>query len=253
MLGLKRVLTVAIRPKDWYNRMVKTSVVLGLVVCVVLGLAFGRQMDRSTLLVSKQRDSAPCIIVDAGHGGFDGGAVALDGTVEKEINLSVALKLQKLLQFHGAEVIMTRTEDIGTDRDEGAVIARRKKSDLQNRLALMEEHPNALYVSIHLNKFTTGAASGAQVFYTPNFDEAAVLGQCLQDAFVKELQPENKRTIKKGTSSTYLLKNAKVPAVIVECGFLSNRQELKELKDPTYQSKLSFVILSGILKYFEQE
>lgn len=249
----KRVVTVAIRPKDWYNITMKTAAVLSLLVCVVLGLAFGRQLDRSTLLVSTQRDTAPCIIVDAGHGGFDGGAVALDGTVEKQINLSVALKLQKLLEFHGAEVLMTRTEDTGTESTENAAIARRKKSDLQNRLALMEKHPDALYVSIHLNKFTTGAASGAQVFYTPNFSEAAVLGQCIQDAFVKELQPENMRGIKKGTSSTYLLKNAKVPAVIVECGFLSNKQELKKLKDPAYQSKLSFVILSGILKYFEQE
>ncbi|MBR7070594.1 MAG: N-acetylmuramoyl-L-alanine amidase [Clostridia bacterium] len=192
-------------------------------------------------------------MANAPHGGFDGGAVAYDGTVEKEINLNIALRLQKMLQFCGAEVIMTRTEDTATDTRSDETVARRKKSDLQNRLGLMEQYADAVYVSIHLNKFTTGAASGAQVFYTPNFPEAARLGQCIQDSFVASLQPENTRVIKEGTKSTYLLKNAKVPAVIVECGFLSNRQELERLKSDDYQAKLSFVILQGILKYREQE
>lgn len=191
------------------------------------------------------------MLVKSAHGGFDGGAVAYDGTVEKEINLNIALKLQQMLQFYGAEVIMTRTADTGTDSHGDETIARRKKSDLQNRLALMEQYPDAVYVSIHLNKFTTGAARGAQVFYTPNFEEAALLGQNIQDSFVERLQPENDRTIKKGTKSTYLLKNATVPAVIVECGFLSNRGELQQLKTNEYQSKVSFVILAGILNFFE--
>ena len=191
------------------------------------------------------------IIIDAGHGGFDGGAVAEDGTVEKNINLSIALKLSKMLEFNGFDVIMTRTKDIGTEDSDSAAIAQRKKSDLRNRLSLMEKHPDAIFVSIHLNKFTTSAASGAQVFYSKNNEKSSALGQCIQDSVVKLLQPENNRVIKQGTSVTYLLHNAKIPAVIIECGFLSNHRELELLKDNEYQAKTAFAVFSGIINFYE--
>jgi N-acetylmuramoyl-L-alanine amidase len=114
---------------------------------------------------------------------------------------------------------------------------------------MMEENPDAIYVSIHLNKFTTSAANGAQVFYTKKFQEARVLGDCIQQSIVYYLQPENSRVIKQGTDSTYLLKNAAVPAVIVECGFLSNKSELTRLKTKEYQSQLAFSVAMGICDY----
>lgn len=190
------------------------------------------------------------VIIDAGHGGFDGGAMAHDGTVEKDINLLIAKRVCSLLRLQGIEVIMTRTEDSGTEDNSSVAIAKRKKSDLQNRLKMMSDNPDAVYVSIHLNKFTTSAANGAQVFYTKNFDEARVLGDCIQQSIVYFLQPENDRVIKQGTQSTYLLKNAKVPAVIVECGFLSNKTELARLKTQEYQSQMAFCIASGICTYY---
>lgn len=190
------------------------------------------------------------IILDAGHGGFDGGAVAPDGTVEKDINLKIALTLQELLKQGGYEVIMTRESDVSTDDVETDKIATRKKSDLKNRLGLMKDNPQAVFVSIHLNKFTTSAANGSQVFYSAGREESKVLGDCIQKSIVKLLQPENTRVNKQATSSTYLLYNATVPAVLVECGFLSNSAELKRLKDEEYQKKMAFSIFCGIVSFY---
>ena len=189
------------------------------------------------------------VIVDAGHGGFDGGAVAMDGTSEKNINLKIAKKLKSMLKLNGINVIMTRESDTAIN-DYGTKIHTKKKSDMQNRLELMKENPNAIFVSIHLNKFTTSAASGAQVFYSDNFELSSTLAESIRQSIVSLLEPENNRSIKKGTSSTYLLYNAKVPAVLVECGFLSNKQDLENLKSDEFQSKMAFVISEGILNYY---
>lgn len=190
------------------------------------------------------------IILDAGHGGFDGGAVAKDGTVEKDINLKIAHRLSALLKQSGFEVVMTRENDVGTEDDEGEKISSRKKSDLKNRLNLMKKYPDAVFVSIHLNKFTTSAAIGTQVFYGPKNEESKTLGEFIQQSVVKQLQPENKRVNKQATSSTFLLYNAEIPAVLVECGFLSNTAELKKLKTEEYQAEMAFSIFCGILDYY---
>lgn len=196
-------------------------------------------------------DTVPTVIIDAGHGGFDGGATAGDGTVEKDINLQIALKTAQLLRFNGINVIMTRSEDTGTEDDESEAIAKRKKSDLSNRLQIMKDNPDAIFVSIHLNKFTTSAASGAQVFYTKNYKEAFNLAQGVQQSIINLLQPDNTRVVKQGTNSTYLLKNAAVPAIIVECGFLSNKSELEKLKNEDYQSQMAFAVVCGIIDYLK--
>lgn len=189
------------------------------------------------------------VLANASHGGFDGGASAADGTVEKDINLQIALKTAYILRLNGFEVIMTRDSDTGTEDDESEAIAKRKKSDLSNRLQMMKDYPDAIYVSIHLNKFTTSAANGAQVFYTKNYKEARDLAQSVQQSIVTLIQPENTRVVKQGTDSTYLLKNAAVPTIIVECGFLSNKAELEKLKNDDYQSQMALAIVGGIMDY----
>ena len=115
----------------------------------------------------------------------------------------------------------------------------------------MKDNPDAIFVSVHLNKFTTSAASGAQVFYTKNYKEAQMVAQSVQQSITSLIQPENKRVVKQGTDSTYLLKNAAVPAIIVECGFLSNKQDLEKLKSDDYQSQMAFAICVGILNFME--
>ena len=226
----------------------RTEAVLSLILC----LAFFSTLMRGripTLAVSGSVMGRPTVILDAGHGGFDGGAVAPDGTVEKEINLKIALKLKEFLRLGGYEVVMTRDSDVSTDDVETDKIAARKKSDLKNRLKLMKDYPDAVFVSIHLNKFTTSAAAGSQVFYGTGREESKKLGEDIQKAIVRLLQPENTRVNKKATSSTYILYNATLPAVLVECGFLSNTAELKRLKTEEYQNKMAFSIFCGIMDY----
>ena len=226
----------------------RTAAVLSLILC----LAFFSTLMRgriSTSAVSGSVTGRPTVILDAGHGGFDGGAVAPDGTVEKEINLKIALKLREFLKLGGYEVVMTRDSDVSTDDVETDKIAARKKSDLKNRLKLMKDYPDAVFVSIHLNKFTTSAAAGSQVFYGAGRKESKKLGEDIQKSIVRLLQPENTRVNKQATSSTYILYNATLPAVLVECGFLSNTAELKRLKTEEYQNKMAFGIFCGIMDY----
>ena len=190
-------------------------------------------------------------MANSAHGGFDGGAVASDGTVEKDINLNISLTLSKLLKQNGFRVIMTREADVSTEDTESPQISSKKKSDLKNRLNLMRDNPDAVFVSIHLNKFTTSSAVGSQVFYSKN-EQARILGEDIQKSIISLVQPENTRVNKQATSSTYLLYNATVPAVLVECGFLSNKQELEKLKQPSYQNKIAFSIYCGIAEYFKE-
>ena len=193
------------------------------------------------------------VIIDAGHGGFDGGAEAEDGTLEKDINLKIALKLKELLKFSGYEVIMTRESDSGTEKDSNESIANRKKSDMYRRLNIITENPDAVFISIHLNKFHSQSANGAQVFYSKNNVGSKTLADSVQNSIVKLVQTENKRKVKMADNSIFLLKKANVPAIIIECGFLSNENDLNLLKQNEYQSKIAYAIFCGFLDYNKQE
>lgn len=225
--------------------------IIVLVLCIIstVGIVTEKSMQTSSQKILDRQT----IIIDAGHGGFDGGAVAFDGTSEKDINLHISLCLANMLRVLGFDVVLTREVDTGTDSTDSQKIASRKKSDLKNRLALMEKYPNSYFLSVHLNKFTTTAANGAQVFYSKNFEESKDIALCVQKSIVSMLQPTNTRVIKQGTSATYLLHNANVPAIIVECGFLSNSSELLKLKDKDYQQQMAFAIFSGVVDYFNNK
>ena len=228
----------------------KALKMLSLIFAVCLLAFFGK--TEGVFRQTSANPSSPVIILDAGHGGFDGGAVAKDGTVEKDINLKICLKLASLLKSSGYNVILTREADVSTDDVETDKIPSRKKSDLRNRLKLMKDFPNSVFVSIHLNKFTTAAASGAQIFYSEKEAESKILAEDIRKSIVSMLQKDNTRVNKKSTSSTYILHNATVPAVLVECGFLSNSEELKKLKNSEYQNQMAFTIFCGITKYFSK-
>ena len=226
------------------------SVLIVLFSVVISAVMMYNVFDDMTM-VSTHLNNSPTIIVDAGHGGFDGGAVADDGTIEKNINLSIALFLGEMLEINGYNVVYTRTEDVGTDDYDNTAIRNRKVSDLNNRLKLTQLYDDGVFVSIHLNKFTSSSAMGAQVFYSPSFDEAKLLGEYIQTSIVSIIQPSNNRVIKKGTKDTFLLYNAVIPSVIVECGFISNNEELALLKNTTYQKQMSFAVFCGINNYFK--
>ena len=204
----------------------------------------------SAVKSTKQNANQPIVIIDAGHGGFDGGAVSDDGTVEKDINLSIALYLQEYLAIFNIKTIMIRETDCSVEDNGLNTIRQKKSSDLHNRMKIMEETDNAIFVSIHQNKFPDGKYSGTQVFYSPKTkDESQVLAQTIQDYIVNTLQKDNKRQIKECGTSVFLMYNAVKPAVLVECGFLSNSEETQRLKSSEYQKKIAFCIAMGIQNY----
>ncbi|MBQ7545665.1 MAG: N-acetylmuramoyl-L-alanine amidase [Clostridia bacterium] len=208
--------------------------------------------NAKTLQTSATDRGLRTVVIDAGHGGFDGGTVAEDGTLEKEINLSIAKRLQALLQCAGIQTVMTRETD-DSIHDPGCTTVRKQKiSDIHHRLQIMEETPDSVFVSIHQNHFTQSVYHGTQVFYSGNDARSRSLAEAIQLAVVTATQPDNKRQVKQSGTEIYLLYHAMRPAVMVECGFLSNPQEASLLKTPQYQTKIALSILQGILDYREK-
>ncbi len=212
----------------------------GLLLAVLLGIA-GRRG------AAAQRHEQPHIVIDAGHGGEDGGASAADGTLEKDINLAIALPLGDMLHIMGFDVAQTRTEDIMIC-SEGNTLRERKVSDIKNRLACIEQADVA--VSIHQNKFSQSQYHGAQMFYATSNTNSKVLAEAVRSSVLSLLQPDNTRELKKGEDTVYLLKHSTKPLVLVECGFLSNEQECAKLKTNEYQRQMAFAVASGIFSYF---
>lgn len=192
------------------------------------------------------------IIIDPGHGGFDGGTTGVDGTVEKDINLAVSKKLKAQLDLMGIKCIMTRVEDTTTADDGLKTTKEKKTSDIKNRLMLVNNTPNSVLLSIHQNFYTTEKYSGLQVFYSGNNDESQQLASLIQTNTHDFLQPDNDRQIKKAESNLYLLYQATAPSVLVECGFMSNTAENKLLQDEAYQNKLAYVIALSVNQYINQ-
>ena len=219
-----------------------------IIVVIVAGLVFVRfNADSDSVQISNE--TTPVIIIDAGHGGIDGGAVAADGTVEKDINLDIALRMNEYLQNLGYSTILTRDEDISI-HDSTAETARQKKvSDLHNRLEIINSTPGCIFVSVHQNYYTQSKYNGTQVFYSVNNPDSEKLAQSIQTSVVSLLQPENKRQIKPSGSSIFLLHNSVVPSVLVECGFLSNPEETEKLKNETYRMQMAQAVCKGIINF----
>lgn len=188
------------------------------------------------------------IILDAGHGGEDPGAVA-NGLNEKELNLAITAKVADFLKLSGYTVVLTRSDDrlLYNSGEEN----RKKYYDLYNRLQFAEEYPDAIFISIHMNKFPMESCKGLQTFYSMNDPRSSALAEALQNASTL-VMPGNRRTIKSDNRTIFLLKNLQMPAVIVECGFLSNAEDAKNLSNANYQNKLAFALASGIGQYCEK-
>lgn len=189
------------------------------------------------------------VIIDPGHGDPDGGAVGVDGVLEKDINLAISLKLRNFFQTVGYTVVMTREYDSAI-YDEGSKTIRRKKvSDLRNRLEIIQKNPQAPFISIHQNIYKSPKNSGSVVLFSPNNESCSKLAQMIQNTVTEMLQPQNGRSAATSPRKLYILSHAKSPAVIVECGFLSNPEECKLLQNDTYQSKMAFAIFNGVLAF----
>lgn len=239
---------------DYYmiKKKLLTALCFGL-VCTVVGIC-GYNADKRLVLetVSTQVSESlqkPVIVLDAGHGGADGGCVSVNEKLEKDINLNILLSLRDMLNVMGYDTQCTRESDISI-HDEGIQgLGKQKKSDMNNRLALFNKYDNAIAISIHQNQFTDEKYSGAQMFYCPKVAASEQLARIMQKQFVSKLQPDNTRETKPVGDELFLLNNAKCPAVMIECGFLSNHEEAAKLEDENYQKQVAFTIFSGISEY----
>lgn len=226
-----------------------TALYLLMLVGIFVGFAAilwqGSAVNASKNLTMGEGESF-VLIIDPGHGGIDGGASAADGTVESQINLSLALRLEAMAQMVGLETEMTRREDISIHDPEASTIRQQKVSDLKNRVALVNGIPGGVLISIHQNSLPEAkSVHGAQAFYnqTAGAEELAKAVQETLNAAVNDKPKEAKPAGK----NVYLMANTEAPAVLVECGFLSNDAEAARLQTPEHQSKLALAILSGLM------
>ncbi len=213
------------------------------VLCIALAFLYPNVFDSQTTislaLVGKT------VVVDAGHGGIDPGVVGVYGSSEKEINLAIAKDLENLLQQAGANVVMTRDTD--------AALENGKRNDLNGRIRLVEDNKAAIFISMHCNSFKQiPSTRGAQVFYSATNEEGRLLALAIQDR-LNEFMINSKKRVALKHQNSFLLKNIKIPSVIVEVGFLSNAEEEALLNEPNYQWEMAWAIYEGLLDYLTLE
>lgn len=213
-----------------------------LCLCIIcsclLYTAFGKRMEPTMFSMLEAT-----IVLDAGHGGWDPGKTGTKGANEKELNLAVVEKLAEYLEMGGAKVILTREKD--------DALGAGKKADMAERKRIANESNADILVSIHQNAFPSAKAKGAQVFYHNSSGNGKMLAECVQENLKQRVDGSNHRQAKEN-KDYYILRTTEIPAVIVECGFLSNAEEERMLNDAAYQEKLAWAIYCGILDYFEK-
>lgn len=217
------------------------------IICTVFIAAVIGNKTVTTISENKPVSDRKCIIIDAGHGGVDGGAVSCTGVYESMINLEIAQRLEDLLHLIGIDTIMIRSDDRSI-YTEGESIASKKVSDLKNRVRIVNSAENAILVSIHQNIFTDSRYSGAQVFYT-NDPDSISLAQQMQAGFINMLNPGSTRRAKEA-KGVYLMQHINCAGILVECGFLSSPAEELKLRSCEYQQHICAVIAGTCSSYF---
>lgn len=200
--------------------------------------------------VNKDESKKITVVLDAGHGGIDGGAVGVSGSLEKDLNLSIVKKTKERLESLGVTVVLTRESDLlPDDGGEGS----RKSKDLRQRVRVVADTPNAILVSVHMNRFPESAVKGMTFYYSPNHPDSYRLAKLMHERLLATLQSENKRPMKEASGNIYLLYHTAAPAVLVECGFLSNPEEEALLGTEVYQDKIAALFAESILAYINEK
>lgn len=232
---------------------VRAKKVLG-ILCLTILLIGGIIITGNRTLVpvfsrTASETMQTCYIIDAGHGGEDGGAVSSEGVIESDINLAIAQRTEQLMAFLGKSTAMTRSDEQAVYSDGAVTLREKKRSDLENRAAMINGYEDAVLISIHQNSLPSSpSVHGAQVFYN-GIDGAEILAEHVQQSLNQSVNIGNEKTKKQIDSSIYLMRQVNCPAILVECGFLSNSEETKELQDGGYQTKLAMIIAAGVLNH----
>ena len=237
---------VHIRARHWF--LLFTAAVLSIALA-----ASGAIKSVSASADLQQFEGEKVIIIDPGHGDFDGGAIGVNGTIEKDVNLSISLKLRDMLTDAGFTVVMTRDSDRAMNDSDATTIRRKKITDMRNRLNLTKLYPGSVLISIHQNKLAgDSSVHGAQVFYSPNEPSSKVLADYIQNEFNRYIQPEKPRNIFATGKNLYLFRHAENTAVLCECGFLSNAEEEAKLRTDQYQYRIASCIYRGLLLMLDE-
>lgn len=222
---------------------------LSMICCFVL-LAVCARITERALPTAAEAAERPVIVLDAGHGGLDSGAVGGNGTLEKDVNLSIVRILRDMLELSGFEVVLTRSEDISIYDAGVEGIRNQKLSDMDNRLEIVQSYPDSIFLCIHQNNYTDPKYFGGQMFYNNNNPDNRTLAQIMQNKFA-ELQPGNDREIKLSGDELFLLKSNPNPSLMIECGFLSNPDEEARLSTWEYQQQVAFTIFGGVMEFID--
>lgn len=227
----------------FYTVKIRHGLVLVLATVISL-LTIPTVLYKSGIVPAAQLNHNNCLIIDPGHGGIDGGALSAAGDKESEINLSIALKLKCIAQLYGEHVVLTREDDASrTD-----ALSYSEHEDLVYRTNIINSCANGVLVSIHQNCYPTSQPSGAQVLFSDD-DNSRVFGSITHNNIIEKLQPENRRVAEPAPKKLFITSNAKCPAILVECGFMSNLKDIENLKNLEYQTKLSAVLFGSYIQF----
>jgi len=249
----------AILPRKKAEHLVTMAAALLVLIGGLLAVAAWRGSHNSDTNASSMPDASPAptavpgplsgltILVDPGHGGYDGGARCRDsGVWEKALNLAVALKVEQSLVSRGASVVMTRREDADLCSEPRPAALTKKRQDMLSRIAIAQDNQADMVLSIHMNEYRARGESGPQVFYRAGSDSGRLLAGCVQAAMIAQLQPKKERAAMAGD---YFILQLEAPSVLIECGFISNPAEEKLLLSPEYQAKIGEAVASGVEEF----
>lgn len=223
------------------NRTAVIVLAVLLLIAVLVGIFLPENHSITSASVSSKDNT---LVIDAGHGGIDGGAIGADGSKESDINLAIALKLRALAEFYGLENVMTRQDDSTKSSTESYS----EHSDLVNRTDIVNSYSSPVLISIHQNCYPTGQPSGPQVLYSSS-DSSESFGKLTQQNLISTLYPDNRRVAEPAYTKIYMLSHVDCPAILVECGFMSNFSDITKLNDSNYQTTVSSVIMASYLQY----
>lgn len=216
------------------------------IICLISIVTVAILFISSNSITTFSQSKPYTVVIDAGHGAPDGGAVGVNGTIEKDINLQISLKLQEILENRGIRVIMTRTDDNSICDKNAKTLHEMKVSDMKNRLEIINKSGADLFLSIHMNSFSKASSVGLHVFYSRNHPEISETAVLIQDS-ISKITGAKTHAVKAASDTLYLMKNPTPPAILVECGFISNPEEEKLLNDDNYQSKIAFSIANAVI------
>ena len=238
-----------LKKKDILGVLFIASLTLCILAAIIFIIAFNsRPLQTSAVLTEFKR---PVVILDAGHGGADGGAVSLNNVPEAQINLKITLKTRDIMSFIGIPSVLTRSDESSLDFDSDRTLRENKIADIKARLKTAQEMHFCDFLSIHLNKFSQSKYYGAQVFYGCKNIKSETLAETIQSALREYLDENNDRQAKKAPETVFLMKNIESPAVTVECGFLSNPDEEAKLISDGYQTQIAIAIMKGYAEYLK--